>query len=51
MNIVQGKLVRTKKEVINNYLKSWFVVDFLASLPAEEIFLAAIGSEGESAKV
>lgn len=47
----EGKLIKTRKEVIVNYLRTWFFVDLVACLPMEQIFIGIFGSEGESDKV
>lgn len=42
----EGKLVRTRREVMLNYLRGWFLIDFLACFPFEQVFLIAFGSNG-----
>lgn len=29
----QGKLINNRKEVVSNYLQSWFLIDLVASFP------------------
>lgn len=34
----KGYLVMKRKEIIKNYIKTWFVLDVLASFPYSELF-------------
>ncbi len=34
---ITGELITNRKEIISNYLRSWFVVDFVSNLPLDWI--------------
>lgn len=40
----QGKLTKSLKKIINNYLRGWFIVDFLSCFPFEQIFLSQLST-------
>ena len=46
-----GILVKGRKEVIMNYLKSWFLVDFLACFPFEAVLNAQFGDTSEAGTI
>jgi Ion transport protein len=47
----KGYLVMKRREIIKNYLRTWFVLDVLASFPYSEVFSSApfVALENENA--
>ena len=47
----EGVLVKTRKEVVLSYLKSWFIVDFLSCLPFEQILSSQFEVSTEASSI
>jgi len=42
----KGYLVMKRKEIIKNYMKTWFFIDFIASFPYSWVFTEGSTEEG-----